>query len=212
MRLISFNLCPFVQRAAIVANAKSIALDCEFIDISNKPDWFLKISPLGKVPVLEVENDVVFESGVICEYLNEIKAPNLHPEDALQRAKNRAWIEFGSGLLMVLFYIMIAQDEAELNKQLDEFSKKLTQLEAVLGQGPFFNGQDFRLIDAAYAPLFMRAVRMDELKPLHLLKSHPKCQAWSDALLQVPAVIGSEIDDYVEVLRSFMAAKGSVLV
>ena len=53
-RLVSFNLCPFVQRSVITLNEKNAKYEIEYIDRANKPDWFLKISPLGLVPVLDI--------------------------------------------------------------------------------------------------------------------------------------------------------------
>ena len=81
LRLISFPLCPYVQRAAIALAEKGVDFERIDIDLANKPDWFLKLSPLGKVPVLVVEQDgreeVLFESAVIAEYLDETIAPRL---------------------------------------------------------------------------------------------------------------------------------------
>ena len=102
LRLISFPLCPYVQRAAIVLAEKGVPFERVDIDLSNKPDWFLKLSPLGKVPVLVVtgedgREEVLFESAVIAEYLDEVLEPKLLPSDPLEKARHRAWIEFGSG-------------------------------------------------------------------------------------------------------------------
>ena len=52
LKLISHKLCPYVQRAVIALNEKGVPFERIDIDLANKPDWFLKISPLGKVPVL----------------------------------------------------------------------------------------------------------------------------------------------------------------
>src|SRR5918992_3647184 len=83
LTLISHKLCPYVQRAVIALNEKGVPFERIDIDLANKPDWFLKLSPLGKVPVLVVEQDgreqVLFESAVIAEYLDETLAPRLHP-------------------------------------------------------------------------------------------------------------------------------------
>ena len=54
LKLISHKLCPYVQRAVIALNEKGVPFERIDIDLANKPDWFLKISPLGKVPVLLV--------------------------------------------------------------------------------------------------------------------------------------------------------------
>src|SRR5690606_1728085 len=75
--LVSHVLCPYVQRAAIVLAEKGIPFERRDIELANKPDWFLKISPLGKTPVLLVGGESIFESSVICEYLEETGLPRL---------------------------------------------------------------------------------------------------------------------------------------
>ncbi|MDQ7075771.1 MAG: glutathione S-transferase N-terminal domain-containing protein [Gammaproteobacteria bacterium] len=77
--LISFKVCPFVQRSAIILNEKNVAYNTTYVDLEDLPDWFQEVSPLGKVPVLRVQDTVVFESAVIAEYLEECYAPSLHP-------------------------------------------------------------------------------------------------------------------------------------
>lgn len=88
--LISHDLCPYVQRAVIVLTEKQIAHRRSYIDLANKPDWFARLSPLGRVPVLETGGAVVFESQVIAEYLDEITAGTLHPTDPLEKARHRS--------------------------------------------------------------------------------------------------------------------------
>src|SRR6201981_2113179 len=99
LKLISHKLCPYVQRAVIALTEKGVAFERIDVDLANKPDWFLKITPLGKTPVLLVGEHAIFESAVILEYLEETQAHPLHPADALMRAEHRAWIEFGSAVL-----------------------------------------------------------------------------------------------------------------
>ena len=98
--LISFDICPFVQRSVITLEEKEVEYEIKYIELENKPDWFLAISPFGKVPVLQANDTVIFESAVINEFLDEVvPGKRLHPEDPLKRAHNRAWIEFTSSLL-----------------------------------------------------------------------------------------------------------------
>ena len=89
LKLISHKLCPYVQRAVIALSEKAVAFERIDIDLANKPDWFLKISPLGKTPVLLVGDTAIFESVVILEYLEETQAKPLHPADPLERAEHR---------------------------------------------------------------------------------------------------------------------------
>src|SRR5215475_5305275 len=93
LKLISHKLCPYVQRAVIALTEKGVPFERIDIDLANKPEWFLKISPLGKVPVLVVATEkgevALFESNVICEYIEETQTgPSLHPNDALVRAEH----------------------------------------------------------------------------------------------------------------------------
>src|SRR4051812_45459026 len=91
LTLISHHLCPYVQRVAIVLQEKGLSFERIDIDLADKPDWFLRVSPLGKTPVLLVDGEAIFESAVICEYLDDSVAPRLHPTPVLARARHRGW-------------------------------------------------------------------------------------------------------------------------
>src|ERR1700751_960277 len=123
LKLISHKLCPYVQRAVIALTEKGVPFERIDIDLANKPDWFLKISPLGKTPVLVVGDHAIFESAVILEYLEETEPKALHPADALLRAEHRSWIEFGSAVLGDIAGFYSAADEAA-------FKARAAQLEA----------------------------------------------------------------------------------
>ena len=134
LRLISHKLCPYVQRAVIVAKEKDIPFHRVDIDLANKPDWFLALSPTGKVPLLEVtENDgttkVLFESAVIAEYFDEIAGNPLLPKDPLERARQRAWVEFASATLADIGKLYSAADAASFDAATDALESRLQLLE-----------------------------------------------------------------------------------
>src|ERR1700754_5013979 len=112
LKLISHTLCPYVQRAVIALTEKGVPFERIDIDLANKPDRFLKLSPLGKTPVLQVGDKAIFESAVILEYLEETQARPLHPADPLERAEHRGWTEFGSTILNDIVGFYAAKDEA----------------------------------------------------------------------------------------------------
>jgi len=207
--LISFKLCPYVQRAAILLNEKAVAYDITYIDLKNKPDWFLQISPLGKVPALRVGDVVLFESMVICEYLDEVNPPSLHPAPPLRKAENRCWIEFSSELFGDLHRLCLARDVAECEQRRDVLRGKLERLEAQLDEGPYFNGPHLALIDVAIAPAFMRIELVEQLRPLRLLAQLPKLQRLSAALLERIAVRDSVVPEFAELFRAYLADNGS---
>ncbi|MDR9497600.1 MAG: glutathione S-transferase family protein [Hydrogenovibrio sp.] len=206
MELISFKLCPFVQRAVIVLKKKQVDFDITYIDLSNPPEWFEQVSPLGKVPVLKVGKEVLFESSVIQEYVDEVTPPSLHPQDALIKAKNRAWISFGGDLNVDLFKLAHATSEDDFNSVRDQMIGRLHKLEDVHSGKSFFNGKDFCLIDAAFAPFFMRLGYLAEACDLNFLTDLPKMRKWSEKLLAEECVQTSVVPElpqmYLGMLRN----------
>jgi glutathione S-transferase len=214
-RLISHKLCPYVQRAVIVATEKGISFERVDIDLQNKPDWFLALSPTGKVPVLEVtlEDDrklVLFESAVIAEYLDELTGERLLPADPLERARERAWVEFASATLADIYQLYVAAERETFDTAVDAIGKRLGQVEREL-VGPFFAGARFGLVDAAFAPVFRYFDVFERRAGLDLLDRHPRLRAWANALLKRPSVTRAVPGDYADLLADFIRAKGSHL-
>lgn len=205
--LISFKICPFVQRSVIVLLEKGVDFDIQYIDLRDPPDWFKAISPLGKVPVLRVGDAVVFESAVIMEYLDEVNPPSLHPQDPLLKAHNRAWIEFASTLFMAQFQMVMAKEKVGSEQAEAELRSKLALLEQQV-TGPMFNSNTFSLIDAAYAPLFMRLALLEEWAPMGLLDGLEKLQQWSTGLLGRPSVRDSVVEELPQLYRQHIAGSG----
>ncbi|MBC7435964.1 MAG: glutathione S-transferase family protein [Bdellovibrionales bacterium] len=211
LTLISHALCPYVQRAAIVLAEKGIAFDRQDIDLAHKPDWFLRISPLGKTPVLLAGGEAIFESAVICEYLDDTTMPRLHPADALLRARHRSWMEFGSALLNTIAAFYNARDEAGLLARAQEIRTRFEQLEAVLGEGPYFSGATFSVVDAVFGPIFRYFDVFDTLGDFGFWAGLPQVQAWRQALAARPSVQQAARADYALLLRQFLLARGSAL-
>lgn len=196
--LCSFKTCPWVQRAAIVLRAKNIEYDITYIDRDNRPDWFLKISPHAKVPVLRLgDNDALFESNAIAEYLDETVKPQLHPADPVTRARNRAWTDYVPTFASAISQTAYADGEEEFLKRAAKISEVFAKLEGALAKrgnnGPYFNGPNLSLVDAAYAPFLQRYTFMDRLYPLGIIEKFPHLKAWRDALLAAPAVKNSTV-------------------
>jgi len=215
LRLISHKLCPYVQRAVIVANEKDIPFHRVDIDLANKPDWFLAISPTGKVPLLEVTEDdgsvrILFESAVIAEYLDEIAGLPLLPTDPLERARERAWVEYGAQTLADIYRLYASSDEAGHLVARSDIEVKLANVEQEI-VGPWFSGDKFGLVDAAFAPVFRYFDVFERRGGLDVLERHPKVRAWANALAKRPSVIGAVGTDYADRLVGFIKSKKSFL-
>ena len=209
--LVSHVLCPYVQRAAIVLAEKGVRFERRDIDLASKPDWFLKVSPLGKTPVLLVGNEAIFESAVICEYLEETELPRLHPANALQRAQHRSWMEFGSALLNLIGAFYNAADKPALIARATEVRARLTQIEVALGEGPYFSGESFSIVDAVFGPVFRYFDVFDGIGKFGFWDGLPKVLRWRHALATRPSVAEAVRPDYPELLHRFLLARRSAL-
>jgi glutathione S-transferase len=199
-KLCSFKTCPWVQRAAIVLQAKKVPYDITYIDRDNRPAWFLAVSPHAKVPVLQVDDQhALFESNAIAEYLDETLAPRLHPQDPIERARHRAWTDYVPTFGGAISGTAYADSEEEFTARAPGIAAPFGKLEEALAQRehdvPYFGGSRLSLVDAAYAPFLQRYTFMDRLRPLGVIERFPRLAAWRDALLAAPAVKASTVED-----------------
>lgn len=209
--LVSHALCPYVQRAAIVLAEKGVAFERRDIDLARKPDWFLKVSPLGKTPVLLVGDEAIFESAVICEYLEDTTLPKLHPDNMLQRARHRAWMEFGSSVLNLISAFYSAPDEPTLLARAGDIRARLRQIEESLGDGPYFAGQSFSIVDAVFGPVFRYFDVFDAVGDFGFWRDLPKVQRWRMTLGGRLSVTGAVAGNYPALLRKFLRGRRSAL-
>jgi glutathione S-transferase len=210
LRLISHKLCPYVQRAVIALAEKGVPFERIDIDLADKPDWFLKISPLGKTPVLLAGDTAIFESAVILEYLEDTQDPPLHPADPLARAEHRAWIEFGSAILNDIAGLYGAPDEAAFSIKVAALRAKFVRVESRL-KGPWFDGERFSLVDAVFGPVFRYVDAFDRIGDFGILSGLPKVAAWRRALAARASIQAAVAPEYPALLWEFLRKRGSHL-
>jgi glutathione S-transferase len=211
--LCSFKTCPWVQRAAIVLREKDVPYEITYIDRNNRPEWFLAVSPHAKVPVLLIDGKhALFESNAIAEYLDETTMPRLHPEDAIERARNRAWTDYVPTFASAISNAAYSDSEEQFVTRAAKIAEPFGKLEEALAKrgntGPFFNGPGFSLVDAAYAPFLQRYTFMDRLCPVGIIEKYPRLAEWRDALLAAPAVKASTVPEIEAAWQENLIARG----
>lgn len=209
--LVSHNLCPYVQRAAIVMLENDIDFSRQHIDLSEKPNWFTSISPLGKTPVLLVGDVALFESSIICEYLNEAYMLKMHSGDPLVRAQHRAWMEFGSTLLNTIGSFYSATTDEGMDEKTAEMTQKFARIEAILDVGPYFYGAQFHMVDAVFAPIFRYFDVFDQIIDLGIFARTPRLREWRIALRNRVSVQRAVDGNYDELLKAFLLKRNSAL-
>ncbi|EPT7062008.1 glutathione S-transferase family protein [Cronobacter turicensis] len=217
LTLISHPLCPFVQRSAIVLLEKNVPFERVNVDLSAKPDWFLALSPTGKVPLLKVrradgEDAIIFESMVICEYLNEtLDGDSMYADDALERARQRAWIEFSTSMLGNAWQFLNATDRAIADSKRAVFREQLERIESELSSGPYFSGTRFSMVDAVYAPVFRYFSIIDASVSEAIFEGLPQVSAWKAALAKRESVKAAVSSDYAELFQNHLRQHSAIL-
>nr|XP_014088787.1 pyrimidodiazepine synthase-like isoform X1 [Bactrocera oleae] len=196
-RLYSMRFCPYAHRAHLVLNAKHIPHHTIYINLKEKPEWLTEVSPLGKVPALQLPkeegNPALIESLIIAEYLDE-KYPEvpLFPKDPLKKAQDKILIERFNAVISVMNKVFLGGIEAapdaltEISKGLDIFEKELSSRGT-----PYFGGDKPGMLDYMIWPWYERSAMLKYLLPeeYELDKERfSKLIAWRDLMINDPAV------------------------
>lgn len=209
-RIISYTLCPFAQRALIVLLEKGIEHECTYIDLADKPAWFLKLAPTGKVPVLEDRvSGPLFESLAICDYLDELSPGSLQPKDKYQTYLHKAWVSYATSLFGQIWGLCTAAKQADFDRHQQDIRQSLLLLEKQI-KGPFFAGDDFHMVDAMFAPAFRYYQLFDQLDDLQIPLT-PRVQIWRESMFARKGVADAAVPTFVEELKASILAKNSYM-
>ncbi len=192
--------------------AKNVDFEVTYINLRDKPEWFLELSPHGKVPMLQVDGRPLFESNAIAEYLDEKIPPRLHPEDAFTRARHRAWTDFVPIFASGLGGVYVKEPEKR-EKAMETARQHVGKLEDAIsverngGDGPFFCGPDLCLVDAAYAPFLQRFSMVEPMIESGLMADFPLVSGWMDALVGDPRVRDSVPEQFNDLYMEQMTKR-----
>jgi glutathione S-transferase len=194
LEIISSKSCPFAQRSRMVLLEKGIDFDFTEIDLDNKPDWFLKVSPYSKVPVIRHNGAVIWESAVINEYLDEVfPEPPLLPRDPVARASARVWIDFANNRMVPHVYKMMLRQDAEgqaLHMRRLTEAVLLMEHEGLrrLSSGPFWLGKNPSLVDFTFHPHVQRFAALEHYRGFVVPDECSRLREWMDAMSALASV------------------------
>jgi len=204
MKLVSFKICPFVQRIAALLEAKQIPYEIEYISLKESPQWFLDISPNAQVPVLITDSgEALFESEAIADYLDEIHSPievDLSPE---QRAIDKAWAYQPSILYIPQCWSMQSEDEETLQARKQELDAVFGKVEAQLNGGPYYKGSELSNLDIAWLPVLHRAAIIEKHTGYDFMAGYPRLKSLQNSLLDSGLAEKSVPEDFENVFTAF---------
>ncbi len=212
IKVVSFKICPFVQRVTALLEAKGIPYEIEYISLKDKPQWFLDIAPNGQVPVLITESGIaLFESDAIVEYLDEIYPPIETEITAEQRAIDRAWSYQAVKHYLVQCSAMRSGDKDTLAQRTEKLGKAFEKAENKLGDGPYFKGNTISNVDISWLPLLHRASIIEKNTCYDFVSKYPKVKQWQSALLESGLAEKSVGDDFEKAFTNFYLSDNTFL-
>ncbi len=171
MKLYDYPDCPYCQKVRVVLAEKDLSYETVPVDLrknEQKAPEFLRLNPYGKVPVLEDEEIVIYESTIINEYLeDEYPLPNLMPEESAGRARVRMLEDYGDNIFLPQTGLVLAElargeserDGEKLARYKQGITRSLEWLNSSL-EGREFLVSDFSMADIAFIPGVMILANM----------------------------------------------------
>ncbi|QFU24140.1 glutathione S-transferase family protein [Shewanella eurypsychrophilus] len=210
IKLISFKICPFVQRVTAVLVAKKIPFEVEYINLKDKPEWFLDLAPNGQVPVMVTQSGTaLFESDAIIEYIEDEYGPLEKGVSNEQRAKDRAWSYLGSKHYLVQCGTMRSKDRETFIKRSENLITAFAKVEAQLsGKTQFFKSDELSNVDIAWVPLLHRAALVKKYTDYDFLCGLPKAQSWQQNVLASLAIDTTVSEDFEPLFNNFYLTDG----
>jgi glutathione S-transferase len=191
VKLYNAQRCPYARRTRMVLHEKQIDFDVYEVDLSNKSEEFLSVSPTGKVPVIVVDGESIYESNVVNQYLDEVTdEPKLMPGDPKRRAHARIWMAFAdTDFFPAVFVAGVGRErgfsEARISEALEKLETALRRLEERLEDRDYLS-DEFSLADVAYAGNFIRLRELEERGEVSF-EEYPNVAAWMERLESRPS-------------------------
>ncbi len=166
----------------MVLHEKRVDFEVREVDLSNKSDEFLAVSPTGKVPVVIVDGDSLYESNVVNQYLDEVTdEPKLMPENPKRRAYARIWMTFAdTDFFPAVFVASVGRErgfsEDQISEAFEKLKTALRKLEERLKDRDYL-ADEFSLADIAHAGNFVRLRELEERDEVSL-DEYPNVTAW----------------------------------
>uniref|UniRef100_A0A8R7NX03 Glutathione S-transferase DHAR2 n=2 Tax=Triticum urartu TaxID=4572 RepID=A0A8R7NX03_TRIUA len=168
--------CPFSQRVLLTLEEKKVPYQMKLIDVSNKPDWFLKINPEGKVPVYNGgDGKWIADSDVITQVIEE-----KYPTPSLVTPAEYASV--GSKIFSTFVTFLKSKDASDGSEKalVDELQALEEHLKA---HGPYINGANISAVDLSLAPkLYHLQVALEHFKGWKVPETLTSVHAYTEAL------------------------------
>ena len=166
------------MRTRLVLSGKGIEYDLVQVDLSDKPAWLRELNPRNRVPVLDVDGQVLWESEALNDYLDETHPqPAMMPSDPVERARVRIVLRRFEDLTDAFYAARREEDGAieALHAELGSGSHRSSRTAAT------WSATRYTLAEPGVWPWITRLYRVGVD-----IGQYPAIAAWCDRLAERP--------------------------
>lgn len=196
MRLYDFPLSPYCQKVRLVLAEKELVYEKYFVDLTKgdqRLPEYLRLNPYGKVPALVDDDEVIYDSTFINEYLDdEYPHPPLRPEPSAERARVRMFEDFADNSFTAqcgLLYQELRKPNEEIDQErVERYQGDLIRVLEFLDKqldGKEYLVDDFSLADLSFVPRVLILSQLGVELPSRL----KHVSAWIQRLAERPSVV-----------------------
>jgi glutathione S-transferase len=206
--LYASRICPYSQRALLAALESNIKFEYVDIEFMAKPQWFVSLTPFGKVPVLVDSGHTIMESLAIVEYLNEEKKLSWLGETNNSRAFSRAWMTYCDKLHDITRHYFTSKEDAKLEENIFVLQDSLKKCSQYLSKDNFFmpntRRKNLSALGIVYSPLFVLLNVLEEKSGQVIFSNNDILRDIAGHLFDHPSVGMLNNDYYKKELAGFI--------
>lgn len=207
LRVYGMKFCPYVQRLKLVMHAKSVDHENVNCNLMTKPDWLFVKNPRGKVPVLEINGKILYESDVTSRYIDEAYTGDrkLVSQDLWRRAEEQILLGDLNQSISGFYGAGLAKDEDKRKESLEKIKLGFSSLEKHLKNysEPFIGGKKAGFSDYMFWPFLERI----SLMMMPIIQQYPSVLNYYEHMSKDPSVIACRQPDdiHMQFIKSYQA-------
>ena len=187
MQLYYHPISPFVRKVLVTAMENGLTDRIETVMADTQDEALRRINPLSKIPALVLDDgEALYDSRVICEYLDALGTGALLPAAGPDRWQARRLEALGDGISDAVFRIAMENRRPEADRHADVIDRQGRAVAAGLAEAErLVDPLRFTIGEAALAcAIGYRDLRLAE----DWRAVHPRLAAWYDAVRQRPSL------------------------
>lgn len=193
------TISTYVRTVRMILEETNTPYALQKVDIfTDRTPEYLALNPFGKVPALKVDDQILYETSAIVEYLNAAVADLAFiPKDPMGQARMRQIMSivdsylYGPAISAITIQRLIVPsqggqpDAAAIQAAVPKAKMALEAIASISTCDPFLLGNTITLADFYLMPVMLYLSKTPEMSPV--TAQTPRLKSWWDAINQRPS-------------------------